>query len=258
MKIYEYGQKNPRKFLFIATAGLEPYWAFADPIKLLAKRYHVYAVVADGHDPEHPSDFISVEKTVSDMIVELEKQGIKEFYGAYGLSIGGAILSRFLATSNIPVQKAVLDAGIFPYSYPKIICKIILIKDFIMMRAIVRHRKLLEFIAPPERWTAEGHDPKAEYDRLEEFYKTYSNRTIKNVFWSANNYQLPQPAPAIETEIEYWYGEKEHSARKKDIAYVQKYFKNVSFREIASKNHGELVMVHPKEWIVHIKSFFEK
>lgn len=255
MNIYEYGREHPKNFLLIASAGLEPYWAFADPIELLSREFHVYAVAADGHDPEEASDFRSVEKTVEDMIVELRRRGVGEFYGGYGLSMGGSILTRFLATADIPVEKAVLDAGIFPYTYPKFFCKMILAKDFVLMRTVARHRKLLEFIAPPERWTPDGHDPKEEYDRLEQFYKTYSDRTIKNVFWSANNYELPHPAPAIATEIEYWYGEQEKKARKKDLAYVRNYFKNLQFREIPGKNHGELIMVYPKEWFGELMKF---
>ncbi len=258
MKIYEYGAEHPQKFLIIATAALEPYWAFADPIRMLSERYHVYAIAADGHHPEEPSDFISVEKTVKDMTEELKRRGVEEIYGAYGLSMGGSILTRFLAVSGISVRKAVLDAGIFPYTYPKFFRKMILLKDFVLMRTIVRHRKLLEFLMPPERWTPEGHDPKTEYDRLEEFYKTYSDRSIKNEFWSANNYELPPPAPDLGTKIEYWVGEKEKSARKKDLAYVKSYFKDVRFREFAGKTHGELVMIYPKDWFVELMNFMER
>ena len=46
---------------------------------------------------------------------------------------------------------------------------------------------------PPERFTLPGHDPVKEYDTMEVYLKTYSDRTIHNVFWSGNNYALPQP-----------------------------------------------------------------
>ncbi len=73
------------------------------------------------------------------------------------------------------------------------------------MRSITKSRRLLELAAPPEKFTSEGSDPKEEYDALMEFYKTYSGRTVSNVFWSANNYELPHPAPKLDTAIEYWY-----------------------------------------------------
>ena len=40
----------------------------------------------------------------------------------------------------------------------------------------------------PERFTLPGHDPVKEYDTMEVYLKTYSGRTIHNVFWSGNNY----------------------------------------------------------------------
>lgn len=256
MTIYEYGNMEAPKFLFIATAALEPFWAFADNIALLTQKYHVYAVAADGHDPEHPGDFTSIEKTAEDMAAELKRRGVTELYGAYGLSMGGAIITRFLVTSGIPVEKTVIDGGILPYTYPKWVCKLILVQDFLTMRLITRSRKLLELAAPPEQYTPEGHDPKKEYDDLMEFYKTYSNKTIRNVFWSANNYSLPHPAPKLQTQIEYWYGEKEKRARKNDIAYIKDYLPGVRFVEKKGSEHGVLLMVYPKEWIHHAEEFF--
>ena len=52
--------------------------------------------------------------------------------------------------------------------------------------------KVLEAAFPPERFTIPGHDPVKEYDAMEAYLKTYSDRTIRNVFWSGNNYALPQ------------------------------------------------------------------
>ena len=47
-------------------------------------------------------------------------------------------------------------------------------------------RKVLETVYPPERWTMPGRDPVKEYDALAAYLKTYSKRTVRNIFWSAN------------------------------------------------------------------------
>lgn len=243
MTILEYGAEKEKRVLFIATAALEPYWAFEKQVVTLGEDYHVYAVAADGHDGK-PGDFISIEKTVADMTAELKERGVTELYAAYGLSMGGAIIVRFLATGGIHVEHAIIDGGILPYTYPKWICHLIHIKDYIAIRSITKSRKLLELVAPPEKFTAEGSDSKEEYDGLMEFYKTYSSKTISNVFWSTNNYALPHPAPKLATKIEYWYGEHEKRARKTDMAYIRSYFDDVTFRQIDGMEHGELVMIH--------------
>lgn len=102
MTVYEYGKQNDKQVLFIATAALEPYWAFQKQAEALGEDYHVYAVSADGHDGK-PGDFISIEKTVSDMTALLKERGVTRLYAAYGLSMGGAVIVRFLVTGGIPV-----------------------------------------------------------------------------------------------------------------------------------------------------------
>lgn len=252
MKIYEYGQDKKRSLLLIATAALEPYWAFEEQAQALGSDFHVYAVVADGHDGE-PGDFISIEKTVAEIAEALQARGVTRLDGAYGLSMGGAIIIRFLATVSLPIAHAIIDGGILPYSYPYLLCRLILLRDFIMAYSITRSRRLLELVAPPERYTADGHDAKQEYDNLMTFYQTYTPQTIANVFWSANNYMLPCKAPALATRIDYWYGEKEKRARKKDIAVMKAYFGHVTFRQFDGMGHGELVMVHPSQFVDEMK-----
>ncbi len=168
MTIYEYGTEQEKKVLFIATAALEPYWAFQKQAEALGESYHVYAVAADGHDGK-PGDFVSVEKTVADMTAELKRRGVAALYAAYGLSMGGAIIVRFLATGSIPTKKAIIDGGILPYTYPKWICRLIHAKDYLAMRTLTKSRWLLELAAPPEKYTAEGNDPKEEYDALKQY-----------------------------------------------------------------------------------------
>ena len=62
MQILEHGQAQERTLLFFPCTA-EPVWAFADTITLLSQRWHVFQVVYDGHQPEYPGDFTSVEQT---------------------------------------------------------------------------------------------------------------------------------------------------------------------------------------------------
>lgn len=257
MTIYEYGQEDARPVLFIATAALEPYWAFHDAIEYLSHDYHVYAVAADGYDPEHPSEFTSIETTVDQILDWFHAHGVDSLYAAYGLSMGGAIVNRLLAVGNIRVERAVLDGAIMPYTYPRPVCRLISAWDFVTWRALTRSRRLLELAAPPEECTPAGHDPAAEYDALMDFYRGYSSRTLYNTCWSTNNYGLPHPAPAVDTRLEYWYGAGEERARRGDIRYLKGYRPNTSFVRIEGQGHGTLLMVHPREWYGRFSRFLE-
>lgn len=130
-------------------------------------------------------------------------------------------------------------------------------RDFLTFGALTKSRRLLELVAPPEEFTPEGHDPTAEYDALMDFYRTYSARTLYNTVWSTNNYALPHPAPAVDTRIEYWYGEGEEHARRDDIKYLRSYRPSTHFVRIEGQGHDTLLMVHPKEWHARFRAFLE-
>lgn len=85
---------------------------------------------------------------------------------------------------------------------------------------------------PPERFTLPGHDPVKEYDTMEVYLKTYSDRTIHNVFWSGNNYALPQPPAASDTKITYWYGDEEKKDRRSNIRFIKRYFPQIRIHGI--------------------------
>ncbi|MCC2726068.1 hypothetical protein G5A92_07855 [Blautia massiliensis] len=111
MQILEHGQEHGRTLLFFPCTA-EPVWAFADTIAQLSQSWHVFQVVYDGHQPEYPGDFTSVEQTVDAVISYLKSCGISQLDGAYGCSMGGACLTRMLALGEMPIGRAIIDGGI--------------------------------------------------------------------------------------------------------------------------------------------------
>ena len=115
----------------------------------------MYLFIADGHD-ELGTEFVSLEKYAKDAAEYLRAQGIGRVDAMYGVSMGGAAVIRFLATEDIPVEKAIIDAGITPYPYPKLICRLISVKDWIMIMLGTRSLRMMKLACPPERWTPKG------------------------------------------------------------------------------------------------------
>lgn len=89
-------QESQMLLLFFPCTA-EPVWAFEGAIRLLAQKWHVFQVVYDGHQPENPGDFTSVEQTVDDAIEYLKKRSVTRLNAAYGCSLGGVCLTRLLA-----------------------------------------------------------------------------------------------------------------------------------------------------------------
>ena len=247
MRILEHGPEQTRTLLFFPCTA-EPVWVFAETVALLSREWHVFQVVYDGHQPEYPGDFISVEQTVDEVTAELKRRGAARLDAAYGCSLGGACLTRLLALGEIPVDRAVIDGGITPYPFPYPVRRLVLARDVLSFKIVAHSRRILEAAFPPERFTLPGHDPVIEYDAMERYLKTYSDRTIRNIFWSGNNYALPETPAASGTEIAYWYGEDEEKDRRGNIRFIRRYFPQAQLAVIPKMAHAELVIVHPEEF----------
>ena len=257
MKVYEFGEKNPRIFVMFQCAA-EPWWVFKASAEAIARDFHVYLFIADGHD-EQGTEFVSIEKNVKDAADFLRERKIMSIDVMYGVSMGGASTIRFLATEDIPVKKAVIDAGITPYSYPKWICRLIAVRDWVEIMLANKSYTVMKLAVPPERWTPKGEDPEAHYRKIFDFEKHhFSPKTIWNVFWSTNNYSMPDPVPKVDTEIEYWYGEEEKKARRNDIKYVRKTYPQTVVHEFKGLAHAELVLMFPERLYNEIMRFAKK
>ena len=60
---------------------------------------------------------------------------------AYGCSLGGACLTRFLALGKIPVNRAIIDAGITPYQMPFVLRRLACLRDFLGFRLVTKTAK---------------------------------------------------------------------------------------------------------------------
>lgn len=257
MKVYEFGTEHEKNFVMFQCAA-EPWWVFKASAEAMAKDYHVCLFIADGHD-EQGTTFVSIEKNVKDAADWLRKAGISRVDAMYGVSMGGASVIRFLATEDIPVDKAIIDAGITPYPYPRFICRLISCWDWITIMLGTKSMTLMKLAMPPERWTQEGEDPEEHYRKIFDFEKHhFSSRTIYNVFWSTNNYSMPDPIPIVDTRIEYWYGEEERKARKNDLTYTRKVYPQTVVREFRGLAHAELVLMFPERFYEEVTRFLKE
>ena len=168
MVIREFGTEHQRQLVFF-QGSCEPWQEFYPAVEGLAKRFHVMLVTPDGHVPEEHNDFISVEKTVDDTVRWLKEHRIGQLDAMYGLSFGGGMVVRFLATQEIQVDKAIIDAGTAPYQYPKWICKLIGVRDFLMLKLARSSVKLMLMASPPEHYARDPKNARQEYEQIQLF-----------------------------------------------------------------------------------------
>lgn len=255
MKMHEYNPEGKRKLLFF-PGSCEGWQEFEGACTYLAREFHVFQVIPDGHDPGEHTDFISVEKTVHDTEEYLLAEGIDHLDGVYGLSFGGAMVMCFLCNQKIPVRKAVIDAGTAPYQMPKLLCCCACIRDWLEFRIGIASTDLMALAFPYDRFARDREHAKEEYEELRQYLKTYSDRTVWNIFWSANNYKVPAVFPRMDTEIQFWVGDEEWGCRYRDLKWYRKYVPDLKVRVIPGMMHGELVMMHSKKFAERALTFF--
>lgn len=255
--IHEFGETHEKALLFF-PGSCTPTESYIPAAKQLAKVYHVLLVTPDGHDPQERTDFISVEKTVDDVVAWLHSHGIQRLDALYGLSFGGGMAVRLLTTQRISVTKAIIDAGTSPYQYPKWLCKLICVRDFLMVKLCIASLSAMKAAFPPEHFATDPENWKPEYRELKAYLQTYSNKTIWNIFWSANNYEVPKTAPAMNTAIQFWVGTEEWGSRFRDLKWYQQYLPQMETVRIPGMMHGELVTMHPETFAEKAFAFLKE
>ena len=241
MHIHEFGTSHPDILLMFHGSCMN--WdMYKDSIEQLSQHFHVVIPALPGHDLESTEDFISVEKTTEEIEKWLLKREYKKIFGLYGLSMGGSLALRFLANNRISVNKAVIDAGITPYQLPYLLTRFIVVRDYMMIQLGRSSQKILALAFPPEKYTKEG------VGYMHRIMRHMSSKTIWRVFDSCNNYAMPSPIPIIQTNVAYWYAEKEKKARKWDIDYVKKIYPQTKFRELPGLDYGEYCMMYPQKF----------
>ena len=256
MVIREYGAEHS-KYLVFFQGSCEPWEEFRPAAEGLARAFHVILVTPDGHDPAEHTDFLSVEKTVDDTARWLREHGIGHLDAMYGLSFGGGMVARFLTTQNIPVDRAIIDAGTAPYQYPKWICRLICVRDFLMLKLARSSVKLMEAAFPPDRFARDPQNAGQEYEQIRQYLKGYSNKTIWNIFWSANNYEVPGTAPQLATELQFWVGTDEWNSRFRDLKWAKRYLPQIEIVQIPHMMHGEFVLMHPQAFAEKALEFLQ-
>lgn len=253
MEIKEYGIKNKKKFLFF-PGSMSHYSWYLPAVNLLKEDWHVYILSYDGYDEPYDISFKSVEDTIKKLTEYFKERNILEFDIVYGLSMGGSMANLLYALDEFNINTVIMDGGITPYELPRILTRLILFRDVLMIRILRSSLSLIKKVFSEDRWLIPGEDSEEYYGEIKEYLNKISVETIRNSFDSCNNYDMPEKLPKNDTKFFYIYGEYERKDRDWDIKYIEKIYPNAVFKEIPDCEHGELCAVRPKQFLETIFS----
>ena len=88
------------------------------------------------------------------------------------------------------------------------------------------------------------------------FYaKTGTKTDLKIAIEDASGVLASESVSRPPCPVQYWYGEAERAARKRDIAYMKKVFPNTVFVENKGQDHAEFFTLHPDEFCDQLEMF---
>ena len=110
MTFNTYGNKENQSLLLIPGLGVS-YEIFLPLIELLKDKFYIVAVGIDGFLLGQESQFTSVD----DQAIQAAQYVRENLNGhldvAYGLSLGGKILSRIMERNEVVIDHAIMDAA---------------------------------------------------------------------------------------------------------------------------------------------------
>ena len=240
MTIHEFGEEN-RQVIVLIHPSMVMWDYFEYVIPLLKDRYHLIIPALPGYDEDAPGDFTSVEEIAGELADWLISHGHDSISCIYGCSMGGAVITRFLADNRIKVKSAVIDGGITPYQLPWIATRFIAVRDFLIMYiGRLGGIKLLEKAFSTDEYSEE------DLKYVARVLQFVSVKTIWRTFESCNNYKMPEPVYTDCSRIEYWFSQMEEKDRKWDIRYMRKHFPQTKFRRLSGVGHGGLAALQPE------------
>ena len=252
MTIHEFGIEH-QQVIVLVHPSVVMWDYFKKVIPILEKKYHLIVPALPGYDPDQNENFTSVEEIAAELETWLIAHGYCNISCLYGCSMGGSIVIRMLADHQIKIRNAVIDGGITPYQLPYLITRCIAVRDFLM----IYMGKLGGIKLLTNAFAADDYS----FDDLQYIAKVLrfmSAKTVWRTFESCNNYSMPNTFDASDTNMEYWFAEREIKERKWDIAYIRKQFPHCRLRKFRDLGHGGLAVVKPELFSKAVDSIITK
>ncbi len=216
MFINEYGNRSDPTVILLAPMMISGSDLYGEMSPFFQGAYHIIAPDQGGHGKA--GAYISVDeeyRTLKNFLLETACTTIELVYGA---SMGVAVAYRLFMDPEFTVNHAWFDGVALKESAG--------FAEWFVSRMFRKRKKLSAKL--------QG--------------KGFSSRTIWNIFWSANNYEVPKTAPQMDTKIPFWVGTDEWGSRFRDLKWAMKYLPQMEVVKIPHMMHGEFVMVHPNEF----------
>ena len=230
-----FGKKGAPTLMLIPGLGVS-YEIFIPLIRLLEDRFHIIAVQVDGFTLGRRTEFTSVKDQAIQTI-----NYIKENFGgsvdvAYGVSLGGQILSQMMERNEVNIGHAIMDAAPLLPLPGWLIAPL----KYIQCANVWTCYHWTGFW----RWVFHSHYFDVLLDECRKIYPFGGSEAALDGYTSVYTTRLEK----IEgNEIHYWHGTKEAFVAKPQVKHLKKLFPETIVEIFKGMNHGQLLIDFPEE-----------
>lgn len=229
------GNKVAPTLMLIPGLGVS-YEIFLPLIGLLEDRFHIIAVEVDGFTLDCHTDFTSVDDQASQIVEYVKEHHDGHLDVAYGLSLGGKILSRVLERNEVVIDHAVMDAApLLP-----------------LPRWLVGPLRYLQCANVWTcyhwtgfwRWVFRSHYFDVLLDECRKVYPFGGSKAVLDGYKSVYTNKLESITGA---DIHYWYGTLEAFVAKPQAKHLKALCPEAHIEIFKGLNHGQLLIDHPDQ-----------
>lgn len=235
MRFEEFGTQGAPSLLLIPGLGVS-HEIFAPLVELLKDKFHIIAAQVDGFTLGHHTRFTSIDDQAEQIIAHIRANHNGHLVCAYGLSLGGKILSRILERGEIRVDHAILDAApLLPLPRWTI--------------NPLRHLQALNVWSCYHwtgfwRWVFHSHYFDVLLDECRKVYPYGGRQAVLDGYKSVYTNRLNSISGA---DIHFWHGTKEAFVARPQTKHLLKLYPDAQIEVFPKMNHGELLIDHPEK-----------
>lgn len=230
-----YGEKGRPGLLLIPGLGVS-YEIFLPLIELLKDKFCIVAVGVDGFLLGQESSYTSIDDQATQAIKYIQENYDGHLDAAYGISLGGKILSRILERNQIVIDHAIMDAApLLPL--PK------------WSVNPIRYYQSFN-VWTCYHWTGfwrrvfHSHYFDVLLDECKKVWPSGKGKAVREGYKDVYTNRLESIHGA---DIHFWYGTKEAFVAKPQVEHLLRLCPDAHIEVFPGMNHAQLLVDHPEE-----------
>ena len=235
MIFHTYGDKENPTLLLIPGLGVS-YEIFLPLIELLKGDFHIIAVGIDGFLLGQESRYTSVDDQAVQAIRYVQKNLNGHLDIAYGLSLGGKILSRIMERNEVVTDHAIMDAApLLPL--PKWSVDPLRYYQSFNVWTCYHWTGFWKFVF-------HSHYFDVLLDECKKVWPYGKGKSVRDGYKDVYTHKLETIHGA---DIHFWYGTKEAFVAKPQATHLCKIHPDTHVEVFPGMNHAQLLVDHPEE-----------